>query len=108
MAALRRAAETARTLGAGRMHTLLLTLGEARVAVVGALLATFGRCITELGIAITVGGSFAMRTRTLPGATALELAKGRFGAALAPGILLLVLAAFAAAVAFLLSRESRS
>jgi tungstate transport system permease protein len=104
----RRVAETALTLGASRSRTLGKLLGEVRVALAAAYLAAFGRCITELGIAITVGGNLRLRTRTLPSTIQLEVSRGDFAAALAPGILLLVLACGAAMLTHWLSREARA
>ena len=104
----RQVAETALTLGASRSRTLGKLLGEVRVALVAAYLAAFGRCITELGIAITVGGNLRLRTRTLPSTIQLEVSRGDFAAALAPGILLLVLACGAAMLTHWLSREARA
>ena len=103
----RRVVETALTLGASRPRALLTVLSEIRSALVAALLATFGRCITELGIAMTVGGNLLLSTRTLPSTIQHELGRGDFGKAVAPGIVLLVLAALAAAVTQWLSREAR-
>jgi len=102
-----RVVETALTLGAGRWRALLKSLGEVRVALAAAYLAAFGRCFTELGIALTVGGNLKMRTRTLPSSIQLELGRGDFAAALAPGILLVLLACAAAVVTHRLSREAR-
>ncbi len=102
----RRVVETALTLGAGRWRALLKSLGEARVQLAAAYLAAFGRCFTELGIAITVGGNLKMRTRTLPSSIQLELGRGDFAAALAPGFLLLLLAAVAAMLTHRVSREA--
>ena len=104
----RRVAETALTLGASRPRTVGKLLGEVRVGLVAAYLAAFGRCITELGIAITVGGNLRLRTRTLPSTIQLEVGRGDFAAALAPGLLLLVLACGAAMLTHWLSRESRA
>jgi tungstate transport system permease protein len=104
----RQVAETALTLGASRSRTLGKLLGEVRIALVAAYLAAFGRCITELGIAITVGGNLRLRTRTLPSTIQLEISRGDFAAALAPGILLLVLACWAAMLTHWLSREARA
>ena len=104
----RQVAETALTLGASRWRTLGKLLGEVRIALVAAYLAAFGRCITELGIAITVGGNLRLRTRTLPSTIQLEVSRGDFAAALAPGILLLVLACGAAMLTHWLSREARA
>ncbi|MFQ5670142.1 MAG: ABC transporter permease [Acidobacteriota bacterium] len=102
-----RLVETALTLGASRSLALFKVLGEVRPSLVAALLATFGRCVTELGIALTVGGNLAFRTRTLPATTQLELSRGRFAAALAPGILLLLMAAAVVIAAQWLEREDR-
>ena len=57
-----------------------------------AILTAFGRCVTELGIAMMVGGNIKGRTRTLATATAMETARGEFARGLAMGGLLLVLA----------------
>ncbi|MEM7165108.1 MAG: ABC transporter permease [Planctomycetota bacterium] len=99
--------ESSRTLGAGRGRALLRALGECRPALAGACLAAFGRCITELGIAVTVGGNLAMQTRTLPSTIQLELSRGDFARALAPGLILLLLACIAAIVTHRISGEAR-
>lgn len=101
-------AETALTLGASRWRALIAVLGEVRASLAAAYLAAFGRCITELGIAITVGGNLSMRTRTLPSTIQLELSVGKFAAALAPGLLLLLIAGFAALITHVLSREEKA
>lgn len=103
-----RVVETALTLGASRRRALFTVLGEVRVGLVAAYLAAFGRCITELGIAITVGGNLAMRTRTLPSTIQLRLSVGDFATALAPGLLLLLLAGVAAVVTHVLSGEEKA
>jgi tungstate transport system permease protein len=82
--------ESARTLGAGRLRTALTCLNEVRPALVTAALATFGRCLTEVGIAVIVGGAIREETRTLPAQVQTELGRGSFGAALAAGLLLLL------------------
>ena len=103
-----RAVETLRTLGAGRWRTLLRGLGEVRSGLVAALLTAFYRCVGELAIAVTVGGNIRFDTRTLPAQGALEISKGEFGAALAPGLLLLVVAVVAALLIPLALDEERA
>jgi tungstate transport system permease protein len=98
--------ETARTLGAGRLARWRTYLSEARVGVVLAVLTAFARCVTELGIAMMVGGNIKGHTRTLATATALETGKGEFGRGLAMGITLLVLALLVTGAIGLLTRES--
>ncbi|MHC4959154.1 MAG: ABC transporter permease [Planctomycetota bacterium] len=102
----RQVVETSLTLGAGRTRAMLKVLGEVRVGLAAAYLAAFGRCVTELGIVITVGGTLEMRTRTLPAMIQIELTRGNFAKALAPSLLLLVLACGAAIVTHRLSREA--
>ena len=72
-----RVAETAWTLGAGPLRRWWTYISEARVSVMLAILTAFARCVTELGIAMIVGGNIKFRTRTLATATALETSKGR-------------------------------
>lgn len=104
----RRVPETARTLGAGKLHTLLAIMGEVRVAIVAAYLAAFARCFSELGVALAAGGGIAMRTRTLSATISLELSRGNFGRGLACGIMLLVIAVGAALLAHRLGRERQT
>lgn len=87
-----RVAETARTLGAGLLRRFWTYLSEARIGVVLALLTAFSRCVTELGVALMLGGNLAGHTRTLPTAIALETGKGEFGRGLAMGLVLLSVA----------------
>lgn len=100
-------AETARTLGAGRARTLLTVLGEVRLPLAAALLTAFARCFSELGVAVTVGGNLELETRTLASTVVLDLSRGRFGAALAPGLILLGIALLVMLVAGRLERERR-
>ena len=102
----RRVPETARTLGAGRLRVLLAVLGEVRVGLVAAYLAGFARCLSELGVALLVGGNFKMETRTLATTITLEVRKGEFAKGLACGMVLLVLAVGTALLAHRLSREA--
>ena len=105
-----RATETVRTHGGGRRLALSLALSEIRPTVVASSLSAFGRCITELGVALLVGGSIKSANsylRTLPAQVTLETSRGEFGRALAPGIILVLLACGAAAVAHGIGREER-
>ena len=100
-----RVAETARTHGAGLLMRWGTYLSEARVGVILALLTAFARCVTELGIALMVGGNIRGRTRTLATATALETGKGEFGRGLAMGVILLVIALAVTALIVAIGRE---
>lgn len=101
----RRAYETARTLGAGPWRAMRAALGEVREAVVAAYLMAYARCLSELGVSLTVGGNLRLRTRTLSSTITLELSRGEFGAGLACGLILVLLAVAIALLASRLGRE---
>ena len=103
----RRVGETARTLGAGLFRRWWTYLSEARIGVTLAVLTAFSRCVTELGIAMMVGGNIKDRTRTLATATALETGKGDFGRGMAMGLILLAIAMGVTFVIIYISREER-
>ncbi len=102
-----RVGETAWTLGAGPFRRWRTYISEARVGVMLAVLTAFSRCVTELGIAMMVGGNIKGRTRTLATATTLETGKGEFGRGMAMGLILLVIAMGVTVVIVYLSREER-
>ncbi|MDY7033907.1 MAG: ABC transporter permease [Thermodesulfobacteriota bacterium] len=83
---------TALSLGANRFQVAQAVLSEARFALISAVIAGFGRVITEVGCAFMVGGNIRGYTRTMTTAIAMETAKGDFAFALALGFLLLTIA----------------
>ncbi len=72
----------------GRLRILA---SEARVGVIAAVAAAFGRVIAEVGAVLIVGGNIAGETRVLTTAIVQETRQARFGAAIALGIVLLIL-----------------
>jgi tungstate transport system permease protein len=92
-AADRRGWETARTLGASPLRALLTIVYEVRFGLLAAVLASFGRIISEVGASMMLGGNILHHTRNIPTAIALETSKGEFAQGIALGIVLLVLAA---------------
>ena len=84
--------ETATSLGASGLQLALLMLREARYAVLAALILGFGRAISELGIAMMVGGNIRGFTRVMTTAISLATTRGELELALALGIILLFLA----------------
>ena len=81
--------KTAKTLGANRSQTAWIILREARFGIVAAIIAAFGRVISEVGISMMLGGNIKGFTRTMTTAMALEYDKGSFTLAIALGIVLL-------------------
>ena len=81
--------KTAMTLGANRRQTAWVLFREARFGIVAAVIAAFGRVISEVGISMMLGGNIKGFTRTMTTAMALEYDKGAFTLAVALGIVLL-------------------
>lgn len=88
----KRAAETAKTLGAKPMQAVWTVLVEARFAVMVAITTGFGRILSEIGCAMMVGGNIAGVTRNITTAIALETSKGEFAQGIALGLVLVLLA----------------
>jgi len=83
--------KTAMTLGANTFQTAILLLKEARFGVIAAVIASFGRVISEIGISMMLGGNAKGFTRTMTTAMALEYDKGEFVLGVALGIVLLLI-----------------
>jgi len=81
--------KTAMTLGANRTQTAWIILREAKFGIVSAIIAAFGRVISEVGISMMLGGNIKGFTRTMTTAMALEYDKGSFTLAIALGLVLL-------------------
>jgi len=84
--------DTARSMGANGWQMMLAVLKEARFAVMAAVILGFGRAISEVGLALMVGGNIKGFTRVLTTAISLETSKGDWGFAMALGIILIALA----------------
>ncbi len=80
------------SLGAGKPQLMLGTLWETRHAILAGALAAYGRVMTEVGIAMIVGGNIKWHTRTITTAIALETNKGQFAMGIALGLVLLLIA----------------
>ena len=87
--------DTAISLGATRLQTVRTVLVEARYATLTAVMIGFGRAISEVGIAIMVGGNIRGFTRTLTTAMSLETSMGNIELSMALGIILVTLALLA-------------
>jgi len=81
---------TARTLGASNLQSLFQLAREVRFGLIAAIIAGFGRVVSEVGVAMMLGGNIRMYTRTMTTAIALETSKGDFAIGLALGLILIV------------------
>ena len=82
-----------------RARTLVV---DARFSLVVAVLAAFGRAVSEVGAVLVVGGNIAGHTRTMTTAISLETQKGDLPLALSLGLVLIALVVVVNALASLL------
>ena len=74
-----------------RLATGRLAVSEARAGVAAAVVASFGRVIAEVGAVLIIGGNIAGETQVLTTLIVQESRQGMFGAAVAAGVVLLLL-----------------
>ncbi|MCL0038372.1 ABC transporter permease [Thermodesulfovibrionales bacterium] len=84
--------DTSISLGASAPQAIFTIIKEARFAIVAAVILGYGRAISEVGIAMMIGGNICGFTRVLTSAIALETAKGAIEVSIALGIILISLA----------------
>lgn len=84
--------ETAVSLGASQFQAAVITIKHARFAVLTAVIMGFGRAVSEVGLALMVGGNIKGFTRTLTTTISLESSKGDIELSLALGIILIIIA----------------
>jgi tungstate transport system permease protein len=95
---------TCKSLGATRIQQAWMIIREARFAVMAAIVVSFGRVVSEVGIAMMLGGNIKGFTRTMTTAIALETSKGEFPLGLALGAILLSVALCVNGMLFWLQR----
>jgi tungstate transport system permease protein len=91
--------------GATQLRSIQIMLASARRPVLTAVLAGFGRTISEVGAVLIVGGNIAGYTRTMTTAIALETSKGDLGLALGLGFILIGITIAVSATAFVLGEK---
>ncbi len=84
--------DTLASLGATGPQQLLALLREARFAILAVIALAFGRAISEVGVAIMIGGNIRGFTRVLTTAISLETGRGNISLSIALGIILLMIA----------------
>ena len=83
--------DTIVSLGATEFQGILEIIREARFAIVGGVILGFGRAISEVGVAMMIGGNIRGETRVLTTAIMLGTGMGEFSLAFALGIILLAI-----------------
>jgi len=91
-----RVSDAAHVLGGTRVDVALVVLKEARYGIATAILAGFGRAISEVGSVLIVGGNITSaegisKTRTLTTAIQLEARQGQYETAMILGAVLVTL-----------------
>ncbi len=102
-----RCRQTLLTLGANSLQMAWGTLKELRFAVMLVFVTAFGRVITEVGVAMMLGGNIRWHTRTITTAITLETNKGEFAQGIALGLVLLLMAFILNFALTFLRREDR-
>ena len=88
----RNISDTLISLGATEFQNVMQVIKEARFAILSAVILAFGRAISEVGVAMMIGGNINGQTRVLTTAIALQTGLGDFGFSIALGIILLAIA----------------
>jgi len=91
--------------GATRLRSIQMLLAIARRPVLTAVLAGFGRTISEVGAVLVVGGNIAGYTQTMTTTIVLETSKGDLGLALGLGFILIGITIAVSAAAFVLGEK---
>ena len=81
--------DLARTLGASNTETHFAIMREALWGIVLAIIASFNRAFSELGVAMMIGGNIRYVTRVLTTSIALETARGEIAFSIALAIILM-------------------
>ena len=84
--------DTTLSLGATEFQAIWAIIKEARFAIIAAVLLGFGRAISEVGVALIVGGNILGYTRVLTTAISLLTSQGEFAMSMALGIILIAVA----------------
>lgn len=95
--------DTLVSLGATGFQSIVQIVKEARVAIISAVILGFGRAISEVGVAMMIGGNIRGETRVLTTAIALQTGLGDFPFSIALGIILLVIALVIVALTYFLT-----
>lgn len=79
------------SMGATQWQANWLLIKEARLGLMAAIMAGFGRVISEVGASMMVGGNIKGQTRVLTTAIVMEVGKGNYDVAMAIAYILLLI-----------------
>ncbi len=84
--------DLAMSLGANQFQTIYTIMKEAKYALMGAVILGFGRAISEVGVALLIGGNIRGFTRVITTTISLETSRGNIALSVALGIILMLIA----------------
>ncbi len=96
------------SMGATSWQANWLLIKEARLGLMAAVIAGFGRVISEVGASMMVGGNIKGQTRVLTTAIVMEVGKGNYDAAIAISLILLIVAYSIIVLLTILQHEKKS
>jgi len=80
------------SLGASKFQMMQTVMREAKYAIFAAIILGFGRAISEVGVAMMIGGNIRGFTRVITTTMSLETQRGNISLSIALGIILLTIA----------------
>ncbi len=96
------------SMGATNWQANWLLIKEARLGLIAAVIAGFGRVVSEVGASMMVGGNIKGQTRVLTTAIVLEVEKGNYDVAIAVSLILVVVAYTIIVLLTMLQHEKKS
>ncbi len=99
--------DTVISLGASSLQTVITIVKEARFAILGGVILGFGRAISEVGVAMMIGGNIKGYTRVLTTTIAFETSLGDLPLSIALGIILLLIALIVTTLLFVFQIRER-
>jgi tungstate transport system permease protein len=97
--------DTIVSLGATELQGIFEIIREARFAILSGVILGFGRAISEVGVAMMIGGNIRGETRVLTTAIMLGTGMGEFSLAFALGIILLAISMIVVIITKFISRR---
>ncbi len=95
------------SMGATPWQANWLLIKEARLGLIAAVIAGFGRVISEVGASMMVGGNIKGQTRVLTTAIVMEVGKGNYDIAMAIAFILLIIAYSVVALLTVLQQDKK-
>lgn len=96
------------SLGAEPFQVCFILIKEAKLGLMAAVIAGFGRVISEVGASMMIGGNIRGKTRILTTAIVLEVDKGNYDVAIAIALILLLITYVIVALLTFLQHNERS